>query len=95
MTEITLRRYAKGQAIIAKGGAATDLYIVVRGRVGISRGAEPRDLPPDAVLEPGSFFGEAALLPGMRYWAYAHAITDALCVIVPQGKIAELGDALM
>ena len=92
--EITLRKYLKGATIVAMGGQATALYIVVRGQVGISRGAEP-DATPYSVLGPGSIFGESAMLVGQRYMGYARALSDAVCVVVPQEKLPDLGDTLI
>jgi CRP-like cAMP-binding protein len=94
MAEITLRKYRKGSMIVAMGSPATDVYIVVRGQVGISRSPTAGELPPYNTLGPGALLGESALLVGMKYMGYAHALTDAVCVVVPQEKLAELGDAL-
>jgi CRP-like cAMP-binding protein len=74
------------------GGPATDVYILVRGQIGISRGPQ---LPPHNTLGPGSIFGESALLVGMKYKGYAHALTDAICVVVPQEKLPELANTLI
>ena len=94
MAEITLRKYRKGSMIVALGGPATDLYIVVRGQVGISRSPQAGELSSINTLGPGSVFGESALLVGMKYKGYAHALTDALCVVVPQEKLPDLAQTL-
>ena len=93
--EITLKKYKPGSTIVAMGGPATDLYILVRGRVGVSRGARGGELPPMHVLGPGAIFGEASLLVGMHYKGYAHAETDVLCVVIPQEKLPELANKLI
>ena len=95
MAEITLRKYRKGSMIFAMGGPATDLYLVVRGQVGLSRSSNVDELPPYNTLGPGSMLGESALLTGMKYKGYAHALTDALCVVVPQEKLPDLAQTLI
>ncbi len=82
--EISLRKYPPGASILRTDDAATAVYLVVRGTVAVA-GRE---------LGPGSMFGEMASLPGQRYQSDANALTATLCVIVPQSKLAALGDAL-
>ena len=93
MREITLKKYRAGATIVATGGPATDVYILVRGKVGVSRSPTLADLPYDT-LGPGSVFGESNLLLGMHYRGYIHAVTDALCVVIPQEKLPELANIL-
>jgi CRP-like cAMP-binding protein len=94
VAEITLRKYRKGSTITVMGGPATDVYIVVRGQIGISRSPTVADLPAYATLGPGSIFGESALLVGMKYKGFAHALIDALCVVIPQDKLPELANTI-
>jgi CRP-like cAMP-binding protein len=92
--EITLKRFRKGSTIVLAGGPATDVYIIVRGQVGVSRSATLTDLPPYNTLGPGSILGEFALLVGMHYKGFAHAMTDTICVVIPQEKLPDLVNVL-
>jgi CRP-like cAMP-binding protein len=68
-------RAAVGQLIARAGDPADDLYIITRGDVAIRR-EYATGTTPLALLGPGQFFGEMALLSGERRSASAYASTE-------------------
>jgi CRP/FNR family transcriptional regulator, cyclic AMP receptor protein len=85
------KRYAAKNQIFAEGDPASRLYLIRDGEVRISRmipGAGEEAL---AVLKPGDFFGEMALIDESVRSAYAIANTD--CTLMEIG-IKELQDHL-
>jgi small-conductance mechanosensitive channel len=57
----TERLFADGEAIVREGEAGGSMFIVRRGRVAITVGADHREV---AVTEAGGYFGEMSLLTG-------------------------------
>ena len=55
------RLFADGEAIVREGEAGGSMFIVRRGRVAITVGADHREV---AVTEAGGYFGEMSLLTG-------------------------------
>ncbi|MFQ3671584.1 MAG: cyclic nucleotide-binding domain-containing protein [Verrucomicrobiia bacterium] len=70
------RDYLGGEIIFDEGEEGLGMYIIVTGRVKVSRklGQESREL---AVMGPGETFGELALLDGAPRAATATAVDDA------------------
>lgn len=58
-----VRSFAAGERIFEQGDAGDRLYFIRRGRVRISK-VSHKCVHPLAVLEPGTFFGEMAVLTG-------------------------------
>jgi small-conductance mechanosensitive channel len=57
----TERLFADGEAIVREGEAGGSMFIVRRGRVAVTVGADHREV---AVTEAGGYFGEMSLLTG-------------------------------
>jgi CRP-like cAMP-binding protein len=76
-----LRSYPKGTTVVKEGEIATDFYVVVKGYLEVIRwDGTSEGLV--AVLEPGRFFGEMALMdPGTRT-ATIRASEDAECLVL-------------
>lgn len=55
------RLFAEGEAIVREGEAGGSMFIVRRGRVAVTVGADRREV---AVTEAGGYFGEMSLLTG-------------------------------
>jgi small-conductance mechanosensitive channel len=55
------RLYADGESIVKEGEPGASMFIVRRGRVAVTVGADHRDV---AVIEAGGYFGEMSLLTG-------------------------------
>ncbi len=55
------RLFADGEVVVREGEPGASMFIVTRGRVGITVGTERREV---AVTETGGYFGEMSLLTG-------------------------------
>lgn len=71
------RLFADGEAVVREGEAGRSMFIVRRGRVAITIGADHREV---AVTEAGGFFGEMSLLTGDPRTATVVARGD--CVVL-------------
>lgn len=70
-----LRRYKKGDLIFNQGDEGKTMYFIQKGRVRITKITHKRQQPL-AILEPGSFFGEMAVISGEPRTARADALED-------------------
>jgi serine/threonine-protein kinase len=70
---------SKGRIIFRRGDRGTDLYMIVKGKVGLLL-APSRQKQTLAIVEEGDFFGESALL-GMDHRSFdARALTDSTLI---------------
>lgn len=76
---LVAHEYDDGDEIVEEGTPGDSLFVVVRGRVGVStrKGAEEVPL---AELSSGDFFGEAALLSGRPRTATIRALGPSECL---------------
>jgi CRP/FNR family cyclic AMP-dependent transcriptional regulator len=82
--------YPSGQAIFARGGAGTDVYLVLEGRVRLSvLSAEGRELS-FSYAGPGDLFGEIAALDGGRRTADATAVTPVRAMTLAHNALRQL-----
>ncbi|RMF13542.1 MAG: hypothetical protein D6761_11010 [Candidatus Dadabacteria bacterium] len=72
-----LRRYARGERIFEQGDEGDTMYFIQQGRVQITK-VTPRRIQPLAILEPGSFFGEMAVISGEPRSARAEALDECM-----------------
>lgn len=79
--QATYRSYAAGETIVRQGEAAAALYLVLSGRVSISRVADGRETK---LVEqgPGTFFGEMALIEDHPRTASVTAIEQTECLLI-------------
>jgi Cyclic nucleotide-binding domain/FHA domain len=77
-----------GQYLFREGDAGAEMYIVESGSIAILRTARGSD--PLAVLEPGDFFGEMAVLEDQPRFASALAQTNCRLLRIERGAFAEL-----
>jgi ATP-binding cassette subfamily B protein len=79
-----------GQTLFEEDERGDKLYVLVRGRVGVSRrgpgGAELHV----SVLEDGDFFGEIALLEEVRRTATFRSLAPSLLLVLERGEFQEL-----
>jgi len=73
----TVRRFAKGQTIMARGDSGTTMSIILAGQVGVY--VDSKEL---ARLMPGQIFGEMALLTGEPRKADIRALEPTRCMEV-------------
>jgi CRP-like cAMP-binding protein len=86
------KTYAAGQTVFAEGDPGDSMYFIVKGCVRIEKraqaaGATPKTL---AVLEPGDYFGEMALLDRKPRSASALAAGDAALLRLSKASFDEL-----
>ncbi len=77
-----------GQYLFREGDAGAEMYIVESGSIAILRTA--RGSEPLAVLEPGDFLGEMAVLEDQPRFASALAQTNCRLLRIERGAFAEL-----
>jgi len=77
-----------GQYLFREGDAGAEMYIVESGSIAILRTA--RGSEPLAVLEPGDFLGEMAVLEDQPRFASALAKTDSRLLRIERGAFADL-----
>jgi CRP/FNR family transcriptional regulator, cyclic AMP receptor protein len=85
------RTYLKGETIFAQGDIGRALFIVLSGRVALTRTA-PHSGKAETLAEvhPGEFFGEMALLEEMPRTATAHAAEDTRVFMLFKIKLESL-----
>jgi small-conductance mechanosensitive channel/CRP-like cAMP-binding protein len=71
------RLFADGEVIVREGEAGRSMFLVRRGRVVVTVGADGREV---AMIEPGGYFGEMSLLTGDARTATVTARGD--CVVL-------------
>ncbi len=76
-----LRLYRAGETIVRENDPGIALYIMVRGRARVERGASG-DSRPLAELKPGDFFGELAIIEEHARTATVVAIEDTECLLI-------------
>ncbi|WP_257387107.1 cyclic nucleotide-binding domain-containing protein, partial [Tahibacter caeni] len=77
-----------GQYLFREGDAGAEMYIVESGSIAILRSARGNE--PLAVLEPGDFLGEMAVLEDQPRFASALARTDARLLRIERAAFGEL-----
>ena len=75
--------WSAGSPVFRQGDQAEALYVVASGRVRI---CDPADGEDDevAVIEPGDYFGEHALLFHTAHTKTAEAVEDTECIVIPR-----------
>jgi CRP-like cAMP-binding protein len=75
--QMELRTYDRGQLLFRQGDPATELFVVVEGRIAIATQAGDGREAMVAVLENGGLFGELALFDDAPRSADGRALTDS------------------
>ncbi len=83
-TSLRRRRYAEGQVIFAQGDPGSSLYVVEEGSVRICRASAEGKEVVLAMLGPGEFLGELALLDGEPRSADAVAQESCQLALLPR-----------
>jgi len=71
------RKYAPGDAIVGEGEQAVAFYVIVSGKVEVSKGGQLLN-----TLGAGDFFGEMSLLDGHPRVATLKAIDPTECLVI-------------
>jgi CRP/FNR family cyclic AMP-dependent transcriptional regulator len=74
---VVARSYAKGEQIVGEGEQAIAFYVIVKGKVEITKGGEVLN-----TLQAGDGFGEMALLDGFPRVASVKAAEDTECLVM-------------
>ncbi|HEX5734395.1 MAG TPA: mechanosensitive ion channel family protein [Blastocatellia bacterium] len=82
--------YAPGEIIIRRGDPGESMFIIHRGKVEVRLPSNNGDQHHVAVLEPGNFFGEMALLTGEPRTADVSAIEEVEILEIRKGVIEQL-----
>ncbi|HVG21053.1 MAG TPA: mechanosensitive ion channel family protein [Blastocatellia bacterium] len=82
--------YAPGEAIIRTGDPGDSMFIICRGRVEVQLPSNNGNLKQVAVLEPGNFFGEMALLTGEPRNADVYALDEVEVLEIRKPVIQQL-----
>jgi len=85
------RTYLKGETIFAQGDIGRALFIVLDGKIALSR-LDPASQKPETIAEvnPGEFFGEMALLEEMPRTATATAAEETRVFMLFKIKLDSL-----
>ena len=76
------RNLKKGDVLFRKGDEGTALYIIIKGRMKITVPSNLGDEITLAILSPGNFFGEMALLDSLPRSADATAVEETLLYVL-------------
>ena len=74
---VVARSYKKGEQIVGEGEQAVAFYVIVRGKVEITKGGEVLN-----TMRAGDCFGEMALLDGWPRVASVRAAEDTDCLVM-------------
>jgi CRP/FNR family cyclic AMP-dependent transcriptional regulator len=74
---VVARSYAKGEQIVGEGEQAVAFYVIVKGKVEITKGGEVLN-----TLQAGDGFGEMALLDGFPRVASVKTTEDTECLVM-------------
>lgn len=81
--------WSKGSLIFAADHPPEGMYIVLKGRVRVFEGDQGRE-EDVALMGPGDFFGEAALLLETDHTKSAQALEDSELMVVPRESFHQL-----
>ena len=86
---ISRAHYQAREEIITQGNRARNFYTILNGQVEVVRREEGKEILV-ATLGPGEFFGEMALLRGVRRSASVRAITEVDLMVMSGGDFKAL-----
>jgi thioredoxin reductase (NADPH) len=85
-----VRRYAKGERLIAAGEPGPGMFVVLKGSVVLSQRDGLGHVVPLSTQGPGKFIGEVATLSGRHALVDAHAAEDVETLLVPADRLRAL-----
>ena len=97
-----LRRYANGERLVTTGKISPGMFVIVSGKVAVTRRDPLGHLAPIVEEGPGQFLAEVAQLSGAPALVDADAVTDVEALVIPPDNLralliaeAELGERVM
>src|SRR5262250_269432 len=85
-----LRRYAKGERLIAAGEPGPGMFVVLKGSIVLSQRDGLGHVTPLSTQGPGKFIGEVATLSGRHALVDGHAAEDVETLLVPPEQLRAL-----
>ncbi|HEY3303037.1 MAG TPA: cyclic nucleotide-binding domain-containing protein [Candidatus Binatia bacterium] len=89
LVKVFEKEYRAGEIIFREGDPGKALFIVLDGKISIARAADGFEKPL-ALLGPGAYFGELALIDDQPRFAGARADEDSLLLIMYKSHFDEL-----
>ncbi|MFN8637720.1 MAG: cyclic nucleotide-binding domain-containing protein [Chloroflexota bacterium] len=87
---MTIRNFDAGTTIIRQGSSAVALYLILEGRVEVSREPDDGGRPtPLATLEPGDVFGEMAVLDDETRSSSVTASEPTRCALLSRWELLQ------
>ena len=83
----TVRHYAAGERLIGTGEISPGMFVIVAGKVSVSRRDPLGHLAPILEEGPGDFLAEVGQLSGGPALIDAHAITEVETLVVPSERL--------
>lgn len=88
--QMEIREYSRGELLFRQGDPATEMFVVLDGRVAIATQAGDGREAVVAVLERGGLFGELALFDDEPRSADGRALTDSVVAALPYEPVREV-----
>jgi CRP-like cAMP-binding protein len=82
--------YDAGALIFGEGTKATNCFVITQGKVRILKRSSRRENIPLALVKPGEFLGEMAMLSGERRSASAVALTRVKAIVIKHAEFVAL-----
>jgi len=82
-----IRNYARGEILFRQGDPASEMFVVLDGRIAIATQAGDGREAVVAVLERGGLFGELALFDDAPRSADGRALTDSTVAVLPYAPV--------
>lgn len=79
---VEIKKFTKGQKIIAKGTIGDEFYIIYSGNISV----ESQGLESDKIYGPYDYFGEVAIITGQKRAADVYAETDVVLFTIQKDK---------
>jgi CRP/FNR family cyclic AMP-dependent transcriptional regulator len=87
--QMEIRNYGRGQMLFRQGEPATEMFVVLEGRIAIATQAGDGREAVVAVLEKGGLCGELALFDDAPRSADGRALTDSIVAALPYAPVRE------
>jgi CRP-like cAMP-binding protein len=87
--QMDIRNYARGEILFRQGDPATEMFVVLDGRIAIATQAGDGREAVVAVLEKGGLCGELALFDDAPRAADGRALTDTVVAALPYAPVRE------
>jgi CRP-like cAMP-binding protein len=88
--QMEIRHCARGEILFRQGDPATELFVVLDGRIAIATQSGDGREAVVAVLERGGLFGELALFDDEPRSADGRALIDSVVAALPYGPVREV-----